>query len=254
MRKRSSIIMFGILTLAFALTSVKAVGTIPTTYNQSAQEILSMLWGKLDEAIVGNYNVGMLVRYHDHAGTNPGDFTTRGLPVSSSGIANDAITGAKIEANAVGSSEIADNAVDSGAVSSGAVTATKLSTAARTHVVAVQVGSIPAGTGEEKPIFIAPGSGTVTAVSFTNSTAITIDPTNYTYLGIWKWVAGDNLIIKYFQTNSTSMGANFAPNRYTSLQNTSFTVGTPFTFYKYEYGAGQAINDMLVTIEYTVSE
>ena len=69
MKRKTSIITLGVLLLVFALSSIKAVGSIPTSYNQSAQDILKMLWGKLDAAYTANYQARMLVRYHDHEGT-----------------------------------------------------------------------------------------------------------------------------------------------------------------------------------------
>lgn len=259
MKKRILFFTLGVLMLFFTATTLNAAGSIPTSYNQNAQEILSMLWDKLDQAIVSNYDVAMLLRYHDHAGTDPGDFVTRGLPIGSGGITDNAVGSSEIAANAVGSSELANNAVDSGAILDGAVTTGKLSTAAASKIVAIPIGDVAAGTSKELPVFTGTRVGYITSIAFINKTAITQSDTNYTTLTIKRetpgGAAGDVLSINTKVTG----GVNF--QAYTTQffdsgfdYNTFSSVGSnTFSFKKTDSGAGAALDDMLLIIEFIYS-
>ena len=228
--KKSFFILTLVIFAVLAAASVKASGAIPTSYNSTAQSILSMLWDKLDSANVSNYDVSMLLRYHDHGGSDPGDFVTRGKPISTIGLAD------------------------------GAATAVKLSTAARKHVVSLYVGDIAAGTGDERPFFISPGNETVTGVGFADQSGIVQNDTNYTNIGIWRWRAGSFAEIKEINTKTTISGGtaisgSWQPVRVTSgLATTSLAAGDTVTFYKNDTGTGAAVTHMAVTLEYIVSE
>lgn len=297
MKKRFLVLLFGILILVFAATSLKGAGPIPENYGD-ARSLLAMLWDKLDQAIVSNYDVAMLLRYHDHGGSvGDGSLVTRGLPIGSAGIANDAITSAKISdstvtandlatdsvtwweisegavdnfsiednsitaddiaADAVGSSELADNAVDSGAIASGAVTATKLSTAARTSTVSAMMGNLGAGSERWPAFFVAPTNGTVTGVSFVNGANLATNGVNYTTVSVSKqtsanpWQAG---VVKSISNSSADIDAHVVYRYTTGLSYASFNVGDVYLVEKEDTGAGAATTELLVTIEYTVSE
>jgi hypothetical protein len=228
MKKKGSTILFSVVLLTFLITTAGAVGAIPTSYNQDAQNILSMLWGKLDEAIVSNYNAKMLVRYHDHQGTNPGDFTTRGLPIEEGGIADKAISGDKV------------------------------SDAVNTKVISFFVGDIAAGDGGETPIFIAPGNINITAVNYANWLDIIQNDTDYTRLRVdRRRNGGTSEIISDINTKTTESGGtqvqnSWKPVRVTStLTNTLQIQGDILLFFKRDYGAGQPVDKMIVTVEYT---
>jgi len=105
MQKRTSVIILGVLLLVFVFTSIKAVGTIPSSYSQDARDLLSMLWGKLDQVIISNYNVSMDLRYHDHQGSLAnGSFKTKGLPLDGSKALQDfSVTESKLATGSVNS-------------------------------------------------------------------------------------------------------------------------------------------------------
>ena len=246
--KKKNYLMLGIFVSIFIVTSIKAAGSAPSVYNSDAKGLLEMLWAKLDEAIVSNYNVGMLVRYHDHEGTNPGDFVSRGLSLGTNGIKNNAISGGKIENNAITTDKILDNTV----------TAAKLAVMAKTHTVSIPMGSVDAGTGKAQPIFIAPTSGTVTAISFVNTSDIPVDGTNHTHLVIHKNLTADTTgQIAALSNDSSTITHNTVYRPEIGIINSDwldFVSGDFYTFYKIDNGFGSAINNMLVTLDYVTSE
>jgi|GEM_PF-4727601 len=230
--KKKSIIIFGVLILMLGLVSVNAAGTAPSSYNGDARALLEMLWTKLDEAIVSNYNVSMLLRYHDHEGSvGDGSFITRGLPIGTSGIEN------------------------------GAVTSAKLSTAAKTRIVTAQVGNLAAGSGlvDEKPIFVAPTNGTITRVTFTTSNNVTQSDINFTQLMLARWRAGVRDAVATAVAHTQTTGSSFAPMVAVDAMINQVDGRYPqqndvYTIYKNDVGAGRATDDLLITIEYTISE
>jgi hypothetical protein len=138
------------------------------------------------------------------------------------------------------------------AIAPTAVTAPKLSTAARTHVITATVDTVTAGSNVERPIFVAPGNGTIVGISFTDGAGVAANPANYTILSVRKPSAATT--VGFVSTDATTLNANAANRQTAGLAATSFSAGDVYTFKKTDAGGGAQITDMLVTIEYTVSE
>lgn len=120
-------------TTAFAHNSASTVYPVFTaTDADEANELASTLTTQGDILIHGASTFGRV-----GIGTaaqvlkvNSGATAPEWGQVATAGIADDAVTAAKIAANAVGSSELADNAVDTAAIANDAVTAVKIATGA----------------------------------------------------------------------------------------------------------------------------
>lgn len=228
MRKIQKMMISILLLFAMAGTA-RASGPIPGSYNQDARNLLAMLWDKLDQAIVSNYNVSILLRYHDHAGSDPGDFVTRGKPIGSGGISN------------------------------GAITATKLSTAVGTKVIAAQLGNLPAlgnGNSDEMAVFVAPSGGVINRITASTSNDVAESGVNYSAIGVYRWRGGviNGTPVFWIQSNGYHFTPFLPAGTITSgVAPATFQQNDVYTLYKLDTGTGMAMNDFLVTLEYTVS-
>jgi len=231
----------------------------------------------------------MLMRYHDHEGsTGDGSFITRGLPINTNGIKNNAITSAKIADGTIADADISDiaaisdsklatiatagkvsdsalssnitkfgSSIDTADITDGAVTATKLSTAARTRSASLYVGDLAAGTSVDLPIMIAQGNITLTKVSFANLGAINQNDTDYLALSIGRARSGSggNLVFAYTKaTGGVALGGVNWNNTYTGTFSASVIAGDVVYFQCFNFGAGRSLSQFITTIEYTVSE
>ncbi|HSH55782.1 MAG TPA: hypothetical protein VK983_03080, partial [Candidatus Limnocylindrales bacterium] len=132
----------------------------------------------------------------------------------------------------------------------------KLSTAVRTQTVAVQIGDVAGSNGTERPVFVSPGNGTIVGVSFTNASAIAQSDTDYTTLSVERKTATAGTVKSVTtQVTGGAAFAAFAPQRFvTGLTNTTLAAGDTYSFKKVDTGLGASIDEMLVTVDYAVSE
>jgi len=226
--KKKSYLILSIFLSIFIVTSIKAAGSAPSVYNSDAKSLLEMLWAKLDEAIVSNYNVSVLLRYHDHEGfTGDGSFVTKGLPIGTNGIEN------------------------------GAITSAKLSTVAKTRVANTLMGDIDAGVNKEIPVFIVTNNTTITAISIV-SDFINRNDTDYTTFSTSYWYNGSPAIMHSVNTKVSGGQAftgAFRPITFTyGITSNPVYSGSTVTFKKTDSGAGRAVTNLAITIEYTISE
>jgi len=163
--------------------------------------------------------------------------------ITTDDIALDTILAADIATGAVGTAEIAD----------GVITAADLATAAKTNIVSVQIGDIAlsASATTERPIFVAPQSGTVTAISFTNASNIT-GAVNLGTLSVERKTATATTVDSFALTSS--MTAYTAVRDATPTGGTTLAVGDVYSFKYVQGSTGQALDEMLVTIEFTASD
>lgn len=117
----------------------------------------------------------------------------------------------------------------------------------------VRIGSIAAGTDDERPVFVAPFDCELTQVNLVNATAIATDDTNYTTITIRDKGAdgtADNQIAS-LATNSDAFSAMDAKSMGTlDATHKLLTAGDVVSFKKADSGTGQAIDEMLVMISY----
>ncbi|HZM63504.1 MAG TPA: hypothetical protein VFB59_00035, partial [Candidatus Saccharimonadales bacterium] len=105
--------------------------------------------------------------------------------------------------------------------------------------------SVSLGSSNEWPVFVAPTSGTITKVSFTNKVNLSVGSTT---INIRK-----NTSTVVATTTSTSFVA-FTPKVPSLVAGTSFIAGDVYSLQIDAAGLGISLTNFLVTIEYIPSE
>jgi hypothetical protein len=163
-------------------------------------------------------------------------------------IAGGAITSALIADGTIVSGDIGSGAVGTTQLAGGAVNTTKLSTASNKKTVSAQIGDISVMLGDtERPVFIAPSSGTITKVTFTNALNITA-AANKGLLSLERKTASA-ATVALVDLASVSL-SGFVPQSPALGGGTSFNTGDVYSF-KWDAGlVGVALSGFLVTVEY----
>ncbi len=167
-------------------------------------------------------------------------------------IADNAITSAKIFDGTIGSGDIATGAITNGLLAGGAVHASNLSTSANKKTVSVQIGNIASILSDfERPIFVAPTSGTITKVTFTDALGINTGLTKGTISVERKTAAAATVASASLNTISLSAFTPYSPSL---VGGQTFNAGDVYSFF-YDTGlVGVTFTGFLITIEYTATD
>lgn len=173
--------------------------------------------------------------------------------INSIKIAPGSVISTKFANQAVITSAIRSRAVTGAKIANGTVTAANLATAAKKHVVAVQIGDVALDDNStlERPIFVAPQSGTITAISFTNATSIA-GAENLGTLSVERKTATTATVDSFALT--TSMTGYIAARDTSPAGGASFSAGDVYSFKYVQGSTGKELDEMLVTIEYTAAD
>ena len=121
------------------------------------------------------------------------------------------------------------------------------------HEVSVRIGTIAAGTDDERAIFVAPHDVIIEKIYFTVGTTITAGATDYTTISFQnKGSAGtgtDELATFNTNTGETTLTA-FVPHNAGTLSNYSITKGEAISFVKTDAASGDAVDEGIVTVVY----
>lgn len=123
----------------------------------------------------------------------------------------------------------------------------------RTHEVSVRIGTIAAGTDDERAVFIAPHDVIIEKIYFTVGTTIAAGATNFTTIDFQsKGTAGsgtDSLASFDTDTGNVTLTA-FVPHNVGTLANNFISKGEAVSFDKTDTAAGDAVDEAVVTIVY----
>lgn len=121
------------------------------------------------------------------------------------------------------------------------------------NAVSVRIGTIAAGTDDERTVFVAPHDVIIEKIYFTVGTTIAAGATNFTTISFQnKGTAGtgtDELATFNTDTGETTLTA-FVPHNVGTISNKSVTKGESISFKKVDAGSGDAVDEGLVTIVY----
>lgn len=121
------------------------------------------------------------------------------------------------------------------------------------HEVSVRIGTIAAGTDDERAVFVAPHDVIIEKIYFTVGTTIAAGATNFTTISFQnKGSAGtgsDELATFNTNTGETTLTA-FVPHNAGSLSNNVISKGEAVSFVKADDGSGDAVDEGIVTIVY----
>lgn len=119
--------------------------------------------------------------------------------------------------------------------------------------VSVRIGTIAAGTDDERTVFVAPHDVIIEKIYFTVGTTIAAGATNFTTISFQnKGTAGsetDELSTFNTDTGETTLTA-FVPHNTGTLANNSIAKGESISFVKVDAASGDAVDEGLVTIVY----
>jgi len=119
--------------------------------------------------------------------------------------------------------------------------------------VSVRIGTIAAGTDDERTVFVAPHDVIIEKIYFTVGTTIAAGATNFTTISFQnKGTAGsgtDELATFNTDTGETTLTA-FVPHNAGTLTNRTVTKGEAVSFVKVDAAAGDAVDEGIVTIVY----
>lgn len=119
--------------------------------------------------------------------------------------------------------------------------------------VSVRIGTIAAGTDDERCLFVAPHDVIIEKIYVTVGTTIAAGATNYTTISFQnKGSAGtgsDELVT--FNTNAGEITLTaFVPHNSGVLANNSISKGEAISFKKVDAASGDAVDECLVTVVY----
>lgn len=121
------------------------------------------------------------------------------------------------------------------------------------HEVSVRIGTIAAGTDDERVVFIAPHDVIIEKIYFTVGTTIAAGATNFTTIDFQsKGTAGsgtDSLASFDTDTGNVTLTA-FVPHDVGTLSNNFIKKGESISFDKADTASGDAVDEGVVTIVY----
>ena len=119
--------------------------------------------------------------------------------------------------------------------------------------VSVRIGTIAAGTDDERVVFVAPHDVIIEKIYFTVGTTITAGATDFTTISFQnKGSAGtgtDELATFNTNTGETTLTA-FVPHNAGTISNKGITKGQAISFKKVDTASGDAVDEGLVTVAY----
>ena len=119
--------------------------------------------------------------------------------------------------------------------------------------VSVRIGTIAAGTDDERVVFVAPHDVMIEKIYVTVGTTIAAGATNFTTISFQsKGSAGsgtDELVTFNTNTGETTLTA-FVPHNAGALSNKAVSKGEAITFKKVDAASGDAVDELLVTVVY----
>lgn len=119
------------------------------------------------------------------------------------------------------------------------------------QVTQTRIGTIAAGTDDERTVFVAPTDCVIEKVYFTVGTTVSAGATNYTTIDLHaKGAAGtgtDQLAEFDTNTGGTTLTA-FVPNDFGDLSNNYITKGHAVSIVKTDSGSGDAVDEAVVTV------
>lgn len=122
-----------------------------------------------------------------------------------------------------------------------------------TNEVSVRIGTIAAGTDDERTVFVAPHDVIIEKIYFTVGTTIAAGATNYTTISFQnKGSAGtgsDELATFDTNTGNITLTA-FVPHNVGTLSNKSVSKGESISFVKVDAASGDAVDEAIVTVVY----
>jgi len=123
--------------------------------------------------------------------------------------------------------------------------------------VSVRIGTIAAGTDDERAVFVAPHDVIIEKIYVTVGTTVTAGATDYTTIDFQaKGSAGsgtDSLGSFNTNTGGTTLTA-FVPHSVGTLANNYISKGEAVTFKKTDAASGDAVDECLVTIVYKAQQ
>jgi len=122
-----------------------------------------------------------------------------------------------------------------------------------THEGSVRIGTIAAGTDDERAVFVAPHDVIIEKIYFTVGTTITAGATDYTTISFEKkgsaGTGTDELATFNTNTGETTLTA-YVPHNAGALANNAISKGEAISFKKADAASGDAVDEGLVTIVY----
>lgn len=119
--------------------------------------------------------------------------------------------------------------------------------------VSVRIGTIAAGTSDERSVFVAPHDVIIEKIYFTVGTTIAAGATDYTTISFEsKGTAGtgtDELGTFNTNTGETTLTA-YVPHNVGTLANNSISKGEVISFKKTDAASGDAVDEGIVTVVY----
>jgi hypothetical protein len=119
--------------------------------------------------------------------------------------------------------------------------------------VSVRIGTIAAGTDDERTVFVAPHDVIIEKIYFTVGTTIAAGATDFTTISFQnKATAGtgtDELATFNTNTGETTLTA-FVPHNAGALANNTISKGEAVSFVKVDAASGDAVDEGIVTIVY----
>lgn len=126
----------------------------------------------------------------------------------------------------------------------------------QTQTTVCRVGSINAGTDDERPVFVAPFKTTIRKIRFVSSSDVSADGTDYTTVDIQdKGSDGSGTdSVASFNTNSNDGDVSLTGfDPYEISVTYTLDKGNALSLKKSDSGAGQAFDEVLVEIVYEAS-
>lgn len=122
--------------------------------------------------------------------------------------------------------------------------------------VSVRIGSIAAGTDDERAVFVAPHDVIIEKIYLTVGTTVAAGATNYTTLSAQNKGADgtetDEMATINTDTGETTLTA-YVPTSLGSLSYSTLLKGEAISFKKVDTASGDALDEALVTIVYRAS-
>lgn len=122
--------------------------------------------------------------------------------------------------------------------------------------VSIRIGTIAAGTDDERCVFVAPHDIIIEKIYVTVGTTIAAGATNYTTLSLQnKGSAGtgtDEIATLNTNTGETTLTA-YVPESFGTLVNNTVNKGESISFKKVDTASGDAVDECLVTVCYRAS-
>lgn len=126
-----------------------------------------------------------------------------------------------------------------------------------TQEVSVRIGTIAAGTDDERTIFVAPHDVIIEKIYLTVGTTVAAGATNYTTIDFQsKGSAGTGTdSLASFDTNTGNVTLTaFVPHNAGTLANSTISKGEAITIDKTDTASGDALDEAVVTVVYKAKQ